>query len=286
MASSFSHALVDLVYQMRDENSLKYVSAEVCTMRSQEIHGVKKVSQVQTNAVGHLVVVTSDVVCTTDVGSEYKVRVALHRRGLALDRVNLLAYEKHEEWLAYLFNQMNRDVPDTFVPITLQHALQCDRQLFLIMSEATMTGIQEVHGVRPLDAAIVAARLDPVLTIMMMPMPRTASSAPKPVEPPGLRVAGVPSPPGMGRKTIKRLKAQALAASGKGKGKGKGKAKGKGSNMPPGLEGQNSRNPLGEPICYGFNLKTCRTAVGSVCSRGLHVCSKCFGSHSQDMCPP
>lgn len=283
-----SHALVDLVYQMRDENALKYISAEVCTMRSQEINGVKKVAQVQTNAQGLLVVVTSDAVCTTDVSTDYQVRVALHRRGLALDRVSLLSYEKHEQWLAYLFNQMNRDVPDQFVAISLQHALQCDRQLFLIMSEATMTGIQEVNGLRPLDAAIVAARTDPVLSIMMMPMPKTGTAVASkfhalPTGRPG--PPGAPSPPGMGKKTLKKLKAQAAAKSESSKGKGKGKGKIKGG-MPAGLEGQHSRNPLGQSICFGFNLRSCRTPAGATCARGLHVCSKCFGSHVQDECPP
>jgi hypothetical protein len=288
-----SHSLMDLVYQIREENMLRYVSAEVCTMRSQELAGIKRTSTVQTNNQGHLVVVTTETVCTVDITSEYKIRCALQRRGLALDRVNLLKYELHEEWLAYLFSQVTRDVPEHFHTINVQQALQADRQLFTIMAELTLTGIQVVGAQRPLDVAIESARQDPLLTMMLMPMPgrgppgSATGGGARPL--PVVRTAGVPGKvgaPGTGKRFVRKtkLKEAKLAAAAGADGTSKGKGKGKG--MPLALAGQNSRNPLGQNICYGYNLHSCPAAPGAVCPRGLHICTKCFGSHPQDECPP
>lgn len=46
--------------------------------------------------------------------------------------------------------------------------------------------------------------------------------------------------------------------------------------------GGTASNPEGEPICFGFNSDGgCQEAAdGAKCRRGLHICSKCYASHS------
>jgi hypothetical protein len=39
--------------------------------------------------------------------------------------------------------------------------------------------------------------------------------------------------------------------------------------------------PSGEPICFSTNISSCSGAAdGAKCSKGLHVCAKCFSPHS------
>ena len=46
--------------------------------------------------------------------------------------------------------------------------------------------------------------------------------------------------------------------------------------------GGTAANPDGEPICFGYNSEGgCADAAdGARCRRGLHVCSKCYATHS------
>ena len=91
----------------------------------------------------------------------------------------------------------------------------------------------------------------------------------------------------------KRQTAPKEAASGKGKGsrfqpygKGKGSAGKKGKSMEIRVP-KNIRDaggvaflPTGEAICFNYNLNGCdQAADGASCSRGLHVCAKCFKAH-------
>ena len=83
-------------------------------------------------------------------------------------------------------------------------------------------------------------------------------------------------------------------ASANGKGFGKPNLKGQtssqpGPRVPKLLLGLHYRHPCGKPICFGFNLpggcsQTTDTNA-TECDRGMHVCSKCLGSHSYNQCP-
>ena len=46
--------------------------------------------------------------------------------------------------------------------------------------------------------------------------------------------------------------------------------------------GGTASNPEGEPICFGYNSESgcAEAADGAKCRRGLHICSKCYASHS------
>ena len=69
----------------------------------------------------------------------------------------------------------------------------------------------------------------------------------------------------------------------------KGKGSGKGTpRMPKELLGCRSCTNRGDPICFGYGLKTCTEQVkGGRCPKGLHVCAvpKCGGAHPALDCP-
>ena len=68
----------------------------------------------------------------------------------------------------------------------------------------------------------------------------------------------------------------------KPKGKGKGKTKWE-PRIPQQIRDQGGKAslPSGEPICFSYNIGSCDGAMdGAKCTRGHHVCAKCFGNHS------
>ena len=243
-----AHSLVDAVSQQRDDGLLRYIAAEQCPSRDDELQLGKK----------------SIVADTT---SDLKIRQALQRRSLAYDQLGIISFEKLESWISYLFLQTSRIPPDSFAAITVGQILQADKQCFVFMSERCRTGLaMTALGIYPAEAALEAAKLDAMVVAVLQPLPRR-SVAP---------VAKVKS-------TIAKPKAEAKTA-GKQKGKGKGKET-RGVAMPRALLGMKSKNEQGENLCFGYNLGTClKCQPGAKCDKGLHVCAKCLGEHSQLEC--
>jgi hypothetical protein len=179
---------------------------------------------------------------------------------------------------------MMRSPPDGYHAVTLQQALQADRALFVAMAEMTREGINlDASGNKPLEQAIIRARVDPQVNMLLQPLPasskRTFSQMDEPVR-------NVPGQPGFGKKKLRKEAAaqrrsqQSRGSDYKGdKGKGRGKSSGKASRMPNALKGMAEKTPSGDTICFAFNLSTCKN--GSSC-RHQHVCCKpgCFQPHS------
>ena len=287
-----SNALVDEVFSQREDYMVRWLSVDKCTMRSQELQGVKRESTVRTDSSGKITIQTVDQQLTADVSSEYRVRLALQRRALAYDQLGLIAYDVHEAWSNHLYQQLFRVPPDGYSAITMQQALQADRELWIRMAEATRSGVApRLDGSRPLEAAMLAMRGDAAVAMLLMPLPRRAT--PPPPAAPGTSLAKQVS--AVTDENSNKRKADAQQPGGtppkkvKGKGKGKEKGSGKGRVMSHGpMKGFCVNNNLGEPLCFAFNLGTCDKAQpGGRCPRGHHQCAKdgCFGPHSKANCP-
>ena len=87
---------------------------------------------------------------------------------------------------------------------------------------------------------------------------------------------------------VGRTPAEITGACGKGSGKG---GRGKGADkqkkdrdrrLPKELIGFSS-SYNGKPVCFAYNLDGCNQTVNGVneCGKGLHVCMRCGGNHSQ-----
>lgn len=72
--------------------------------------------------------------------------------------------------------------------------------------------------------------------------------------------------------------------SGTKKGKGKGKSKNRWEpRTPQAIRGAGgvASTPNGDPICFNFNLSSCKGAAdGARCSKGFYLCPICFGPRS------
>ena len=256
-----SYSLCDAVEQMKQDEQLRYVSPESCNSRESELQGVRKekFEADETKA---------------DVSNEFRARLALQRRSLALDQSELMRYIESESYHNFLYDLILQPVPASHFPISLHQVLQADKFLWGRMSEYCRKGIsRRADGSRPMEIAMGKARLDPVVIAMLQPLPKPA----------GGRGGGQQESDGKGKGKGKEQKRKFESVSDGGKkGKGRGKDKGPFIAMPKALIGMNARTKDNKRICFAYNISGCDG--GSECSKGAHVCCKCLGSHSQQNC--
>jgi hypothetical protein len=275
-----SHQLIDFCNQLRTDEQLRYICPTKCTSRDQEIRGIKKDPQLKSSADGTIKLVNQEMILNADLGGEYRVRMALQRRSIALDIVKLATYPVMEAYHDFLFNMLLRDVPDTHDRIHIAQLLKADESVFVKMIELCRGGIsQKADGSYPIEMATREAQRDPVVLANLQPLPKSQSY--KRTEAQSNSQASHPYP------------AQSSGNGGKGRGKGKGKNQTKGfafAGVPKELEGMKTRTKNGNPICFAANLdQGCPNAKwGQRCAKGIHVCMKCGGHHActSNSCKP
>lgn len=269
-----SHALVDALNQMKEDDQLRPLELAACTARQQELQGQKKETFMKVDSAGLLHSVSKQNDVRADLTTEYRVRLALQRRALAMDMVGLARYEQFEEWSDYLFNLLLRPVPDGYAPVSMHQIIEADRQAFLVAARLTRGGIlQRPDGTFPLENALSSARSDPMVTSILQPLPKPAV----PLKRAAREEDAYGERPG---------KAARTQSSSKTKGKGKGsKSTPRQAPVPKALAGLHGNTPQGDRICYNYNLSGCSLAgAGASCAKGKHVCAKCFESHPVSQC--
>ena len=153
-----AHVLVDLCMAIKEDDIIKYISPEQCISREQEIKGLKRESLIKTDGQGQLKAVTKDVVPQADVSSEYRLRLALQRRSLALDQMGLMSYQESEKYHNYLYDLLMRTVPVTHRNITVPQLLEADKHIWSRMAEYCRTGLAvDPAGSYPMESALQKA---------------------------------------------------------------------------------------------------------------------------------
>ena len=259
-----SHGLIDEIAQQREDDAVRYLAPDRCGKRDTELENSRKSTSTK-----------DEVPVGADTSTEMRIRAALTRRALAYDQCGLMSYECLNSWTEFLFTQILRSAPVGYASVTMQQALQADKALFQVLARTTRNGIgPNLAGVKPLEVAMQAARSDPQVAMLLMPMPGGSSA-----------------------KRTMNFDSEDFPKKQKTKGKGKGKdkivnstgAKGKGQgkgSRPLELKGMYFRTPSGDAICSNFNLSSgCDN--GPSCRNGKHVCAypKCQGQHSLVECP-
>ena len=276
-----SHQLVDFVNQLRSDEILKYIDPAKCTSREQEIRGVKKETFLKQSPDGTVKVIPVEEKLSADLNGEFRIRLALQRRSLAMDLVKISTYQAMESYHDYLFQLLLSDVPDTHDRISLQQIMKADKSVFTKMTEICRAGIsQKGDGSYPIENALKEALRDPIVLAALSPLPKAAGPVRIPKGDDNAPRFSQPYNKGWGKPNKGR---------GRGKG-GKGGKPGAGSppQVPKELEGLRSRTNKGQNICFSCNLEAgCSNARwGQACIKGLHICMKCGGmGHGAVNCP-
>lgn len=273
-----SHCLLDFCNQMKEDEVLRYVNPNICSTRAAELLGVKKENFMTPNSQGALVSVSKETPTAADLQGEYRVRLALQRRSLALDQVKLIRYEFGEAYHNYLFALMAKVVPTTHKKIGLAQILAADEQVWAAMTEHCREGISiRPDGSYPMEVAMTTVRSDPIVLSYLSPLPNSGG---------GSSSSGGANP--------KSKAKSAPYEKGRGKGKDAGKKGGKGvakggkagkDRTPLRLRGLHVKTASGKSLCFSYNLDGCQEEVHEgECWRGSHQCAKCLGNHPLAEC--
>ena len=267
-----SHSLINHVAQFVEEGRLKYLEWSRCTTRNQEVNNLKedqflKVWKPDANGVIKAVDKSSDV--RAAISTDLEVHNALRRRGVAYDVAQAMSFEKHEELINLFFNEMQREPLEGFQRVTLEQVAAADREVHVRLAEKTRSGlVRDAAGNLPLDKPLDEVLQSSEVRWLLMPKPKRTPA--RVAEPPRktLDADTKPAPKGQPKKN----------PQGKS-GNNQGPRKLRKGPMPAALRGGVPANSDGKPICFGYNLGTCKS--DGDCSKGLHICChpKCFQKH-------
>ena len=178
-------------------------------------------------------------------GTELKLLWCFQRRGLALDQTSLISWDKHEAWVATLFQAYASDPPTVF----LKGSIRADREMFTLLARECPSIQQAADGSRPLDETISKLRTDLRVSMYLLPLPHM----------PGKVASGISASHG---------------DSGQGSNhKGVAVSETKEVKLP-----DDAKTTDGKPICWAFNMDGCSAkCYGNPvrCVKGVHLCAFC-----------
>lgn len=260
-----SHALIDNLVQQLDKGQVRYVPWVQCTMREQEVLGIK-VANLESNisyapdASGFLKGKKTEGLHTADVGNDLLFMQALQRRALAFELANICRYEVMHSLTVRLLREMQAPVLRGYRRLSMEQIENADRFVFIKLAEDCAGGLGvRPDGSWPAKDSIESTLLDPRFSFLLMQMPGNDKDHPS------TKSSSSTSLPNEHKtKTIEVVK------------KGKKKVKGGGKSSSSDWDKSKTMNklPNGENICFGFNLDGCKSKLraGEKCKRGHHVC--------------
>ena len=266
-------ALVDKCCSAYESDRLSYIEWSLCISREYELsNNVKKDSDLSFNSDGTLKLARTSKIEPMQGMSEIQVRYALVRRGLALDQANVMGFSKHDQLVELLLEFRMQEPLSGYQRVSMKQLEAADRKFFVLLGEATRSGIKSTSGGRPCDLAFEKVFNCAEFRHLLQPHIAQAGQVQK----------DTPSPsPGQPNKRAKTTP----------KGKGGGKAPTNTfQRIPTELLkiGAVAATPKGNRLCFGYNLKTCQGQVtGQKCDRGLHLCcvKGCMKPHAALDCP-
>ena len=270
-----SQSLVGLAIQMVEEQRVRYISWAQCTTRAQEINSIKEVVGLrvwQPDRSGAIKQVKKDPEVQAPVGSELEVHQALRRRGVAYAIGQVMSFSKHEELIALLFGELQREAPSGFHNVNLTQVAQADREIHVRLGEMTRGGLTMGHGSRrgiavghPFAKCAKASSGHVAVDAKSYKQGQAASAA-----------GNMPDVPNAPKGAKRKRKSRGKKQQGKSE-VTEPAAKKSRVPMPKQLIGGSPVDAEGLSLCFGYSLKTCKRA-GKQCPKGLHKCVFCFGS--------
>ena len=112
-----SHALLDHVVQIRDDDSLRYVPLARCTKRDQGVLGTKKACDFKDYE--------------ADITTHHKIYKAFQRRALAFELAEICTYEAQMAVINRLMELLDAAPIDGHDRLTVKQVLAADEAIFL-----------------------------------------------------------------------------------------------------------------------------------------------------------
>ena len=125
-----SHALVDRVVAMAEEQSVYYIDLSLCTNRESEVNMLKKEPVLEFAADGSIKLAKKNKEASADVAGELRVRMCMQRRSLAFEMANIATYQTLEEFTAKIFGMITRKPISGFRSISLSQVVAADQALY------------------------------------------------------------------------------------------------------------------------------------------------------------
>jgi len=270
-----SGRLVDMILQMFEQGTIKYVPWASCTSREQEVLHQKKTSvptsSVLSDHAGFVKIRAPQDEMSAEVHSDHMLHLLLQRRALAFELAGVARFEAFNAVHTRMFKEMMKTPLPGYQRVSMDQVERADRHVFVRLAELTASGLhRQADGLLPAEQALATILTEVEFLYLLLPMPRSSGS---------------------GQHKSKASKKRARSSSQSGsetrrkpqKGKGKGKNK-KGAGQARTV----TRDDKGMPICFAYNkAEGCKQPTRdhegrARCDRGMHVCwiAKCFMGHS------
>ena len=263
------HALLDTTASMMQ---IKYTPPEKCISRTHEVLNQKSPTKQLDISAESLVVKEKHDTPDMTVTSALQVQEAFQRRGIALVFADLITHESYTRYLTTLFGHLHRDPPTGYARTTVSQLVTADRTVWQMLLEEGVQPKRDEMGSLALDTKLMESLQSYRVSFSLLPLiaKKDATPSPTKITKPSISHGGKGA----------NLQVQKPWIKNKG-----GKKGGKGKVRVPNhifKLGGTASNPAGEAICFGFNSGSgCSEAAdGAKCRRGLHICAKCYGTHS------
>ena len=269
-------ALVDKCCSSYESDRISYIEWSLCISREYELaNNSKKDTDLTFTSDGMLKLARTSKIEPMQSMSEIQVRYALVRRGLALDQANIMEYENHDKLTELLLEVRMQEPPLGYQRVSMKQLEAADKKFFVLLGEATRSGIKANQTGRPCDQAFAGVFNSAEFRHLLQPRMNQGSGNVATPRESGTAGADPPS---------KKAKTGPKA-------KGQGKTSSTGfQRIPTELLklGAVASTPKGNRLCFGYNLKSCQLPVsGQKCDRGLHLCCirGCMKQHPAVECP-
>ena len=186
---------------------------------------------------------------------------------------DLISHDVYSKYLSALFGHLHRDPPAGYSRCSVSQLVAADKLVWQILIEEAIAPKRDDTGNLALDDRLLEVLESYRVSFSLLPLLAKKETSPGAAPPKKIKPqqhGGKGSPGGVQKPWLKS----------KGGKKG-GKSK---QRVPAHIFklGGTASNPEGEPICFGYNSEGgCNDAAdGARCRRGLHICSKCYATHS------
>jgi hypothetical protein len=176
-----SGRLVDMILQMFEQGTIKYVPWAACTSREQEVLHQKKTavpaSTVQSDQAGFVKIKSQPDDMTAEVHSDHMLHLLLQRRALAFELAGVARFESFNAIHSRMFKEMLKTPLPGYQRVSMDQVERADRHVFLRLAELTSTGLHRgADGQLPAEQALATILTEVEFQYLLLPMPKSSGS--------------------------------------------------------------------------------------------------------------